>query len=278
MVVAAETEYASFLDLAERAALRAGTLIRDSVNQVTRVEHKSAIDLVTAVDRQSEQLIVGIIRERYPGHSIVAEEETSVSPGSSSYRWIIDPLDGTTNFVHGYPQFAVSIAVVHQDELVAGVVHDPMRRETFSAIQGGGAHMNGRDIHTSAVEELDKALLATGFPYDRREKADEYLGLFRSFMCAAQGLRRAGAASLDLCHVAAGRLDGFWERKLHAWDIAAGSLIVREAGGRVTDFQGGALDIWGSEILCSNGRIHGEMVALTAQSASGPRPSALGTE
>lgn len=257
-------EYMDFLDLAERAAVRAGELIRDSVNNVIRVEHKSAIDLVTAVDRQSEQLIVGLIRERYPSHSIVAEEETAISDTYTPYRWIVDPLDGTTNFVHGYPQFAVSIALVHAQEIAVGVVHDPMRGETFTAMRGGGARMNGDVMRASAVDELDKALLATGFPYDRRERADEYLALFKRFMCAAQGIRRAGAAALDLCYVASGRFDGFWERKLHAWDVAAGTLIVREAGGRVTDFRGGEFDIWGDEILCSNGRIHDEMVAVIA--------------
>lgn len=253
------------MDLALQAAERAGALIRESVDRVQRVEHKSAIDLVTAVDRESEQLIVGLIRERYPAHSIVAEEETAISQENSAYRWIIDPLDGTTNFVHGYPQFAVSIALADKGEIVLGVVRDPMRGETFSAVRDAGARMNGELIKTSGVDELDKALLATGFPYDRRERAEEYLALFKRFMCAAQGIRRAGAAALDLCCVASGRLDGFWERKLHAWDVAAGSLIVREAGGSVTNFRGDEFDIWGDEILCSNGLIHGQMVALAGE-------------
>jgi len=269
-------DYHDFLALALQAAECAGALIRDSVDKIEQVEHKSAIDLVTTVDRQSEQLIVGLIRDQYPRHSIVAEEETAISLEDTAYQWIVDPLDGTTNFVHGYPQFAVSIALAHAEEIVVGVVRDPMRGETFSAAHGGGARLNGEPIKASDVDELDKALLATGFPYDRRERADEYLAPFKRFMCAAQGIRRGGAAALDLCYVASGRLDGFWERKLHAWDVAAGSLIVREAGGCVTNLRGGEFDLWGSELLCSNGRIHDEMVALAEEPELGPRPPAFG--
>ena len=258
-------QHLAFLELAQRAAQRAGALIRTSVHQVKQVEHKSAIDLVTSIDRESEQIIVDLIQEHYPEHSIVAEEGTEISHNHAEYQWIIDPVDGTTNFVHGLPYFCVSIALTRGDTVVVGLVYDPMRDEAFTAMHGRGACLNGVSVTASDVEELDKALLATGFPDDRRQRADEYLALFKEFMKSAQDIRRGGSAALDLCYVASGRLDGLWAQGLHAWDVAAGSLIVREAGGMSTDFRGQELDVWGSEILCSNGRIHEEMVCITRE-------------
>ncbi len=192
----------------------------------------------------------------------MAEEETTVVRSRSGYRWIIDPLDGTTNFAHAYPQFSVSIALEREGEVILGLVYDPPREERFQATKGQGAMLNGNRIRTSKVAELDKALLATGFPYDRREHADFYLAYFKAFMVRCQGIRRNGSAALDLCYLACGRVDGFWEFKLYPWDTAAGSLIVREAGGTLTDFSGNAFSIWGEQTLASNGSIHDEMLRV----------------
>jgi myo-inositol-1(or 4)-monophosphatase len=249
-----------FLSVAWRAARLAGGLIREHWQQVKQVHYKSPIDLVTATDRQAEEKIVDLLLKNFPDHSILAEEETAIVAPGSAYRWIIDPLDGTTNFAHSYPQFAVSIALEQEGEVVLGVVYDPMREEGFSAVKGEGALLNSEPISVSKVSELDKALLATGFPYDHRENVDFYLDFFRAFMKRSQGIRRAGAAALDLCYLACGRLDGFWELKLHPWDTAAGSLIVREAGGTVTDFSGNPFSLSGKETLASNGLIHAEML------------------
>ena len=251
----------NFLSVASQAARSAGALIREHWRQVKQVHYKSAINLVTTIDRRAEETIVGLLLKNFPGHSVLAEEETALGGSGSGYRWIIDPLDGTTNFVHSYPMFCVSIGLEHQGEIVLGVVYDPLREEEFTAVKGQGARLNNEPIQTSKVAELGKALLATGFPYDHRENPDFYLRYFRAFMVRAQGIRRAGAAALDLCYVACGRIDGFWELKLHPWDTAAGSLIVREAGGTITDFSGDPFSVYGAETLASNGLIHAEMLA-----------------
>jgi myo-inositol-1(or 4)-monophosphatase len=258
----------NFLSVAWQAARLAGSLIRENWQRIKEVEYKSAIDLVTTTDRECEKRIVDLLFKNFPGHSILAEEQTAIAAPGSAYRWIVDPLDGTTNFAHSFPQFAVSIALEHEGEIVLGVVYDPLREERFSAIKGKGALLNDTPINISRVAELDKALLATGFPYDHRENVDFYLKFFRTFMKKSQGIRRAGAAALDLCYVACGRLDGFWELKLHAWDTAAGSLIVREAGGAVTDFSGETFSIWGEETLASNGLIHQEMLEALKQAGN----------
>jgi myo-inositol-1(or 4)-monophosphatase len=263
----------NFLSVAWQAAQLAGSLIRENWQRVKEVEYKSAIDLVTATDRESEKGIVDLLRKNFPGHSILAEEQTAITAPGSSYRWIIDPLDGTTNFAHSYPLFAVSIALEHDGEIVVGLVYDPLREERFSAIKRKGALLNDKPIKVSKVAELDKALLATGFPYDHRENVDFYLNFFRAFTRRAQGIRRAGAAALDLCYLACGRIDGFWELKLHAWDTAAGSLIVREAGGAVTDFSGKPFSIWSEETLASNGLIHAEMLEALKQARNIDSPT-----
>ena len=249
-----------FLSVAWRAARLAGGLIRENWQQAKEVHYKSTINLVTATDRQAEEKIVDLLLKNFPDHSILAEEETAIVAPESDYRWIIDPLDGTTNFAHSYPQFAVSIALENEGKVVLGLVYDPLREEGFSAIKGEGALLNDKPISTSKIAELDKALLATGFPYDHRENVDFYLKFFRAFAKRSQGIRRAGAASLDLCYLACGRIDGFWELKLNPWDTAAGTLIVREAGGTVTDFSGKPFSISGEETLASNGLIHAEML------------------
>ncbi len=258
-------ETAKFLSVAWQAADAAGTLMRESWLKPKEIDFKGAIDLVTSVDRESERKIVEIIRRNFPDHSVLAEEETDHQRAQNKYRWIIDPLDGTTNFAHSYPQFCISIALEYDGEVILGLVSDPLRGECFRALKGQGATLNDSPIRVSAVHILDRSLLATGFPYDRRENADYYLTFFQAFLTRSQGIRRAGAAALDLCYLACGRIDGFWELKLRPWDTAAGALIVAEAGGRLTDFSGNKFSIWGSETLASNGAIHDEMVAVLKQ-------------
>jgi myo-inositol-1(or 4)-monophosphatase len=257
-------EMTKLLSVAWDAANKAGMLIRESWSQPKEVGYKGAIDLVTSVDRESERRIVEVLQQNFPDHSVLAEEETDLV-GAAPQRWIIDPLDGTTNWAHGYPQLSVSIALEVEREIVLGLVYDPLRRECFRAVKRQGATLNGSAIRTSDIQELDKALLATGFPYDRREKADFYLSFFKAFMTRSQGIRRAGSAALDLCYLACGRIDGFWELKLRPWDTAAAALIVEEAGGRVSDFSGNPFSIWGAETLASNGTIHDEMVSVMKQ-------------
>jgi len=254
----------AFLDVAWQAADTVGAIIRANWLKPKTVDHKGAVDLVTDTDRRCERTIVEIITKEFPDHSILAEEETRLEHDDSSYRWIIDPLDGTTNFAHGYPHFCVSIGLEWNGEVILGLVYDPLRRECFQAIKGQGATLNGEPIHCSAVTEIDNALLATGFPYDRRDHADYYLSFFRAFLTRCQGIRRNGSAALDLCYVACGRIDGYWELKLKPWDVAAASLIVTEAGGKLSDFRGQPFDIRGRETLAANMLIHQQMMRITA--------------
>jgi myo-inositol-1(or 4)-monophosphatase len=252
-----------FLTIAWDAANAAGEIIRENWQRPKTIDYKGAIDLVTSVDREAERTIVEVIRGNFANHSILAEEETDVEGKENEYRWIIDPLDGTTNFAHSYPQVSISIALEQNGQIILGLVYDPLRRECFRAIKNEGATLNGDPIRTSVVNELDKALLATGFPYDRRDKADFYLAFFKAFLTRCQGIRRNGSAALDLCYVACGRIDGFWELRLKPWDIAAGTLIVAEAGGALSDFSGSDFSIWGNETLASNSIIHDEMAQIT---------------
>ena len=252
--------------VARTAVNAAAALLRQRWRQQKTVEYKSAIDLVTETDREAEALVVAHLRRAFPDHLIVAEEASAgVEPARAAaeqYVWYLDPLDGTTNFAHAYPQFCVSLALARGAELRFAIVSDPIRDETFVAHRGGGATLNGAPIQISAVDDLNRALLATGFPYDRRQRPDFYLAFFADFMQRAQGIRRGGSAALDLCYVACGRFDAFWEWKLRPWDIAAGALIVREAGGTVTDFRGGPLDLYGEQTLASNGHVHAAMRAV----------------
>jgi len=247
-----------FRKLAIRAAKEAGDILRENLGKIKRIDYKSRVSLVTDIDRLAEERILSIIREKYPSHDILTEERRIEEKGSQ-YKWIIDPLDGTTNYVHEYPRYCVSVALEKDGEVILGVVYDPVPDELFLAEKGKGATLNGRKISVSKIDELDKSLLATGFPYDRRERADGYLKLYREFMLNSQGVRRDGSAALNLCYTANGRFDGFWEEQLAPWDVAAGSLIVTEAGGEVTDFKGDRIDIYEKEILASNGKIHKEM-------------------
>jgi myo-inositol-1(or 4)-monophosphatase len=250
----------TFLSVAWEAASAAGEIIRAKWHEPRSIEYKGAIDLVTSVDRESERKIVAILQRDFPNHAILAEEEMTTEGKTSEYRWIIDPLDGTTNFAHCYPHVSISLALEKSGEVLLGLVYDPLRRECFRAAKGQGATLNGAPMQPSAARELDNSLLATGFPYDRRENPDHYLAFFKAFLTRSQGIRRNGSAALDLCYVASGRIDGFWELKLKPWDIAAGALIVTEAGGSMSDFSGAPFSIDGNETLASNGKIHAEMV------------------
>lgn len=253
------------LDFAIRVARDAGRLLRDRVGTRIDIDHKGAINIVTDVDLASEQLIRDAIATHYPRHQVLAEEG-GLAENSSEYRWVVDPLDGTTNFAHGYPVFCVSIALEYQGETVLGVVYDPMRDELFSAERGGGAALNNRPIRVSEVGDLMQSLLSTGFPYDIKTSTLTNLDHWANFAMNAQALRRDGAAAIDLCYVACGRFDGFWELNLSPWDTAAGTLIVTEAGGRVTDFAGNEFSNYEPQVLASNGLIHDRMIEVLAMS------------
>ncbi|MFN3681397.1 MAG: inositol monophosphatase family protein, partial [Nitrospira sp.] len=232
------------------------------------IEHKSPINLVTDADRDAEQCIIEHIRAQFPHHAFLAEERGREQGSSSPYLWIIDPLDGTTNFAHGYPIYCVSIGLEYCGRCLLGVVFDPSRNELFTAVDGQGAHLNGHPLRVSDTNDLGNSLLVTGFAYDIRETPRNNLDHFAKFALRAQGIRRTGSAALDLCYVAAGRFDGFWEVRLNPWDIAAGSVIVREAGGRLTDFLGNELSIYGQELVASNGHIHDAMLKVLNEAAS----------
>lgn len=246
--------------VAVEAAREAGAILSDYARTGFRVEHKDTLNLVTDADTHSEQAIVDAIGRSFPDHEILAEERGKAG-GTAAFKWIIDPLDGTTNFAHAFPAYAVSIGVEYQGRCLLGVVFDPSRQELFVAEAGGGATLNGKPIQVSRTPKLDGSLLVTGFAYDIRTTHSN-LDHFANFAVRAQGLRRMGAAAIDLCYVACGRFDGFWEMKLNPWDTAAGSLMVVEAGGRMSDFKGGNFSIYGAELVASNGLIHHEMVEV----------------
>ncbi len=250
-----------YLDTAVRAALAAGTIQKERLWSEHEICFKGEINLVTDVDRDCEALIVAVIREEWPGHDILAEEN-EYAPAGSGFRWIIDPLDGTTNYAHGFPWFCVSIALEIAGEVRLGVIYHPMMAELFTVVKGEGAFQNGKQLRVSKREPLKSCLLATGFPYDRTRDNENNFTHFENFQMAARAVRRAGAAALDLAYVAAGRLDGYWECKLKPWDVAAGQLLVTEAGGRVTNHAGEAFSVYDHRILASNGLIHGEMVEV----------------
>ena len=253
------------LNFAIQTARDAGSLLAKRYGRKIEITNKSELDLVTESDLASERLIVDRIRTYYPRHSILAEESGSSGPRDDDmqreWRWIIDPLDGTTNYAHGYPCFCVSIGLEHKGRMEMGVVYDPLRDEMFAAERGQGAALNGRRIHVSPAPNLASALLCTGFPYDVRERS-EFARHFANFIMAAQGVRRDGSAALDLAYVAAGRFDGFWEEGLKPWDVAAGALLVEEAGGKVSNYAGRPLDIFSPPVLASNGAIHEEMMRV----------------
>jgi len=252
-----------YLDTAVRAALAAGELHREKFGSEYRVDFKGEKNLVTEVDRASEEVIIDVLRKAYPGCDILAEESGPAAQGSP-FRWIVDPLDGTTNYAHGFPWFAVSIALETEGKVRVGVIYHPMMNELFTAVLGEGARLNGRVISVSRRRPLGECLLATGFPYDRTRTNENNFRNFIEFQLAARGVRRAGAAALDLAYVAAGRLDGYWECKLHPWDVAAGKLLVEEAGGSVTNHAGEPYVLTDHRILASNGLVHREMLEILA--------------
>ena len=251
------------LEAAISAANEAGGVLREGFGWQHSVKYKGEVDLVTEVDEQAERMIKEILLGAFPAYGMLAEESAKVF-GQEDARWIVDPLDGTTNYAHGLPIFAVSIALERAGELVLGVVYDPMREETYVAERGGGATLNDESIRVSDTDEPIRALIATGFPYDRA-KMSAALGLFGRFVALSRGMRRLGSTALDLCYVASGRLDGYYERGIWAWDIAAGSLILEEAGGKVTNYRGGKLNLGDREIVASNDALHPAMTELTAE-------------
>ena len=249
--------------MARGAALEAGRMLRSGLDEAREVSYKGVVDLVTDFDSRAQDLILDRLAAAFPSHGFLAEEGLSRGE-QSEFRWVFDPLDGTTNFAHRFPVFTVSIALEKDRRLILGVVYDPMREEVFEAVEGEGALLNGRRIRVSAVDDLNRSLLATGFPYDLRESPVNNIVHFNHFLTRAQAVRRCGSAAMDLCYVACGRFDGFWELKLKPWDHAAGVLIVREAGGRVSDFEGGEFVITSQESLASNGLIHEAMIRVLA--------------
>ena len=247
-------------ELAIATAREAGAILREKLGTVA-VEFKGTVDLVTEADRASETLVERRISEAFPDHRLVGEEGIARDPGSgadASFAWIVDPLDGTTNYAHGYPHFAVSIALAYERTVLLGVVYDPMRDELFFGERGAGATLNERPLRVTTVADPIRALLATGFSYDLAERGDQ-LEVWARLQGITQGIRRDGAAALNLAYVGAGRLDGFWERPLQPWDMAAGSLIVEEAGGLVTDYAGGRFMPFGDGVIAGNAAIHAAM-------------------
>jgi myo-inositol-1(or 4)-monophosphatase len=253
------------LAVATRAAKMAGALLMEHLGRLKDIRYKSVRDPVSEADTASEALIADIIGSAFPSDGFLGEEDVSGSSGEadgSGRRWVVDPLDGTVNFAHGYPCFCVSIALEQDGEVVLGVVYDPAHREIYSAVRGGGAALNGNTIRVSKTRRLIRSLVVTGFPYDAATNPGRIFTDVEGMVKASQGVRRDGAAALDLCYIASGRLDGFWELRLKPWDTAAGMLIVREAGGRVTDFAGRPFEPGMQEILATNGLVHREMMGV----------------
>jgi myo-inositol-1(or 4)-monophosphatase len=249
------------LEFAKTISREAGQLLTEYWRRGVVAEYKGVIDLVSEADRASEKLILDRIRSVYPDHAILSEE-TGSNQSSAPYSWIVDPLDGTTNFTHGHPDFAVTVALQVKDAIELGVVFDPLRDELFAARRGQGAWLNDRRIKVSTTQQLDRSLLVTGFPYDRRTNPHNNLREDNAFLMKAQGVLRSGSAAIDLASVASGRVDGYWEYRLSPWDMAAGMLLVREAGGRVTNVEGEQLTVPHADVVASNGFIHAEMMSV----------------
>ena len=248
----------SLRDKASKIVLRAGKYLRENSKKIKSIAFKGSINLVTNVDREVENILIESLRKEFPDIGFLSEEIGEINPGSG-LKWIIDPIDGTTNFAHGFPFYSISLALEKEKKPILGIVYDPVRNELFSAERGQGACLNGKLIKVSAQKDLKKSLLMTGFSYKLGKSMEENLIHFRNFLIASQAVRRAGSASLDLCYVACGRLEGFWELDLNPWDTAAAWLIVEEAGGEVTTFSGRQYSHYLKEILASNGKIHLQM-------------------
>lgn len=252
------------LNIGIRAARAAGQVITRSVDRVDtlRIDKKQRNDFVTEIDRKAEEDIMGVLKRAYPDHAFLGEESGLQGKTDSEYRWVIDPLDGTTNFLHGFPHFSVSIALLHKGKPFQAVVYDPMRQELFTAGKGEGAFLDGKRLRVSKVSQLEDALVGTGFPYRDGQDLDFYQRCMRHYTERAGGIRRMGSAALDLAYVAAGRLDGVWLMGLHSWDVAAGGLIVREAGGLLNDFDGGDNWMEGGETIAATPRVHHAMLQV----------------
>ncbi len=273
----ASLDLAAALGAATDLARAAGQILMGHFRGPLEVRFKGAVDLVTPADQESEAFLAGELSRRFPEHAVLAEEGGG-GERPASFRWLVDPLDGTTNFAHGYPFFAVSLAleaaepgrereIGRRGPIVLAVVHDPTRGEVWTAARGRGAQLDGRPIRVSGVEPLSRALVATGFPYDVHQRPEESLPLFGAFLPITQAIRRDGSAALNLAYLACGRFDAFWERKLHAWDTAAGSLLLEEAGGTVSDFGGAPFDLFGDECAASNGPLHRELLEVLGRTA-----------
>jgi myo-inositol-1(or 4)-monophosphatase len=254
-----------FLATAVEAVVRAGEIHRSKFRANVRIDKKGTIDLVTEVDLEVEQMFRAMIAERFPDHQVLAEE-LGGSTAPVRYRWVFDPLDGTTNYAHGLPIFCASLALEVDGQAEVAAVYDVTRHELFTAERGVGAWLNGEPLKVSATSAILDALLVTGFPYDVQQNPEPYLQVFGAFLERARAVRRLGSAAIDLCYVAAGRMDGFWESKLNPWDTRAGALIVQEAGGRVTGMDGNAWDPASGHILASNGLLHNAMLEILAAS------------
>jgi len=243
-----------------RALDEAGALIKRSIHKIRKIRYKDELSLLTEFDTAAEAKIIRIIKKEYPDHAFLAEE--SAPQGQSEYKWIIDPIDGTTNFAHTFPLACVSIALEKRGKLILGGVYNPFYEEKFHARKGEGAWLNRKRIRVSKVTRVKEALMTTGFPYDRKINASYYLKLYREFMVRSHGIRRTGSAALDICHVACGRFDGFWELKLNPWDVAAGVLIAKEAGAKITRMTGEPYSIYDPQVMVSNSKLHAEMVRI----------------
>lgn len=251
------------LNFAIETARDAGHLLLEKFGRINAVTKKGDINLVTEADLASEALIIERVRSHFPRHSILAEEsgEAVITGADTAWKWVIDPLDGTTNYAHGYPCFAVTLALEHDGEIAVGVTFDPTRGELFAAEKGRGATLNGKPIRVSETALLEDSLIVTGFPYDFKRK-DDFARHLTEFLLGSRGVRRDGSAALDMAYIACGRFDGFWEEGLNPWDMAAGKLLIEEAGGWVTDYSGAPFSIYAPPLCASNGKIHAEMLKV----------------
>lgn len=255
-----------FVETAEKAAREAGKVILAGIGKVKDVSFKTLpSNLVTEVDKKSEEIIIDILLKDFPDFDVLAEESGSSSTKNSEFMWVIDPLDGTTNFTHSLPIFSISIGLIKGNDVIAGVVYDPTRDHMFQAELGKGAYLNSKKLHVSKVKDVKKALLVTGFPYNVEQNPDHCFERFIKMTMEGRAVRRLGSAAIDFAYIAAGIFDGFWEVKLNPWDIAAGYLLVKEAGGKVTNFASEESDIYNKQVLASNGFIHNKMVELLAE-------------
>lgn len=263
-----DSDLQNYLDFAAELAKDCGKLLAGSFRKSHTVKYKGPVDIVTEADAASQELAVGRIKKAFPSHSILAEENNLSISGESKFKWIIDPLDGTTNYAHGLPIFCFSAALEADSAIVLGCAFNPVLNEMFYAVAGGGSYLNGQRINVSTTDVFERSLLSTGFPYDKKTNPDNNFDRFKNVSVNVRGIRRLGSAVIDLCYTAAGILDGYWELSLNPWDMASGSIIVAEAGGLITDFCKGPFSIYNKRILASNGRIHDMMSSILCRNNS----------